>query len=174
MRPGTGSVRRVVERALVAVAAVATAGAAACGERPGRGEAVASALKRSRAVMAAKWSYGVDTLPPERGSTAPQLVDRCRVTLPDAEAPMDVACGVIFLGLEPSADTTWIGRVVEGLGGEVVGRGRIPGWGSALGEPQPYLLVRVATGAESRTLERAFHSDGVRFVDVRPVRRRRP
>lgn len=173
MRFVAGPGQRVVARLLVATAVVGT-GVAGCGERQGREDAVASALRRSRAVMAATWSYGADTLPPERGSTAPRIVDRCRVALPGADAPLDVACGVIFLGLEPDADTAWIGRVVRGLGGEVVGRGRIPGWGSALGEAQPYLLMRVQTGTESRTLERAFHSEGVRFVDVRPVRRRRP
>ena len=148
--------------------------AVACGERPDPAAARTAALTRRRDVIAASWSYGADTLPPARGSSEPRIVDRCRIQLPGAELPVDVACGVIFLGLEPGADSVWIDRVVAGLGGEVVGRGRIPGWSSALGEPQPYLLVRVRTGTESRALERAFESDGVRFVDVRPVRRRRP
>lgn len=154
----------------------------------GREEPVERALERSRAVAAAEWSYGTDTLPPEQGEREPRLVDRCRITLPgvgsagggadarseDGERTVDVACGQLFLGLEPDADSAWIARLVEGLDAEVLDRGAIPRWTTALGEPVRYVVVRVDPGRERRTLERALSSEGVRFVDVREVARRRP
>ncbi len=145
------------------------------------GDPAAAALERSRAIAAGEWSYGQDTLPPEQGGNEARIVDRCRVTLEgagggsDAEArTLDAACGLLFLGLEAGADSAWIERLAAALDVEVVERGAIPAWTTALGEPVEYLLVRVETGGEGRTLERALDSQGVRFVDVREVSRRRP
>jgi sugar/nucleoside kinase (ribokinase family) len=160
-------------RPWIGAAAAAGMALASCGGERGREAALEAALERSRAVAAADWIYGSDTLPPEPGETRPRIVDRCRIVLP-GEEPLDVACGEVFLGLEQDADTAWIARVVEGLGGEVVDRGRVPAWTSVLGEPQTYLLVRVGPRTEGRTLVRALSSEGVRFVDVRQVRRRGP
>lgn len=136
------------------------------------------ALERSRAVAGAEWSYGQDTIPPEQGEREARLVERCRVTLPDAAAEtgrtLDVTCGHVFLGLEPDADSVWIEQLVGGLGVEVVERGRVPAWTTSLGEPVTYLLVRTEPGREATVLARALASDKVRFVDVREISRRRP
>ncbi len=148
-------------------------GTGAC-ERPDPEAALEAALERSRAVAEAEWIYGADTLPPSPGDRVPRIEARCRITLPGGSEAEEVACGQVFVGLDPEADSAWIARVVRSLGAEVLDRGRVPGWSSALGEPQPYLLLRVEPGTEARTLQRAFNSDGIRFVDVRPVRRRRP
>ena len=147
----------------------------ACGGGGGEPDPTERALERSRAVAAGEWSYGQDTVPPEQGEREARLVDRCRVTLPSvAESAddaaesrtLDVTCGHVFLGLEPGADSAWVERLVE--------RGRVPGWTTSLGEPVSYLLVRTEPRGEGRILERALASEGVRFVDVREVSRRRP
>lgn len=178
--------------ALVPGAALTLAAAlalAACGgDSRSPEDSVERATERSRAVAAAAWSYGTDTLPPEQGEQRPRIVDRCRITLPaegDAGVEVggeaggsgrtvDVSCGHLFIGLEAEADSAWIERLVERLSGEVVERGAVPGWTTPLGEPVRYLLLRVEPGREGRTIERALNSEGVRFVDVREVARRRP
>ena len=136
------------------------------------------ALERSRVIAGAEWSYGQDTIPPEQGKREAQIVERCRVTLPggaaEAARTLDVTCGHVFLGLEPDADSAWIEQLVDGLGAEVVERGRVPGWTTSLGEPVAYLLVRTEPGREGTVLARALAAEGVRFVDVREVSRRRP
>ncbi len=153
---------------------------AGCGDRGG--DPLERAARRSEAVAAGEWSYGRDTLP---GREGPQVVDRCRITLPTEGAAgeliegrdsltMDVACGVLFLGLEPDADGAWVERLVAGLGAERVDEGAIPAWVTPLNEPLRYVLIRVDLGEEQRTLTRALASDGVQFVDVREVSIRRP
>lgn len=145
-----------------------------CGDRTDLDPA-AAAEARSRAVAGARWHYGVDTVPGEPGRPEPQVVDRCAVTLPGASADtLDVACGLLFLALEPEADSAWIARLPEALGLEVADRGTLPAWSTELGEPLRYLLVRVETGRERRTSDRALRFDGVRFIDVREIKRRQP
>jgi hypothetical protein len=135
----------------------------------------ASAEARSRAVVAADWHYGQDTVPGEPGSPAPRIVDRCGVTLPGAEEDtLDVACGLLFLALEPGTDSARVARIAYALDLEVADRGALPAWSTELGEPLRYVLVRVPTGREGRAAGRALASEGIRFVDVREVARRRP
>ncbi len=159
--------------AMLALAATLAATLAGCGGGGGDADPVERALERSRAVAAAEWSYGQDTIPPEQGEREARVVERCRMTLP-AGSTLDVTCGHVFLGLDPDADSAWIEWLVDGLGVEVAERGRVPGWTTSLGEPVSYLLVRTEPRGEARTLERALASEGVRFVDVREVSRRRP
>lgn len=141
------------------------------------GDGLEQAEARSRAVAEAEWWYGKDTLPPERGERTPRIVDRCRVAMPagaNAADTLEVACGVVFLALEPDADSAWIDRLLTTLDVEVADRGRVPGWATSLDAPVEYLLVRTDPGREQRTLQRALASEGIRFVDVRAVSRRRP
>lgn len=149
-----------------------------CGEAGDDGDPVARAVQRSEAVAAAEWTYGQDTIPPAQGEQEARVVDRCRLALPAEEGAgertLEVTCGHVFIGLEADADSAWVERLVDGLGVEVVERGRIPAWTTALDEPVVYLLVRTEEGQERRTLQRALASEGVRFVDVREVSRRRP
>ena len=150
---------------------VATTG---CGEAADR-EPAAAAEARSRAIAAAEWHYGQDTVPGDAGSPGPRVVDRCRVTLPaEPDDTLDVACGLLFLGLEPGTDSARIARLADALELEVADRGALPAWTTELGEPLRYVLVRVPARRERRAAERALASDGVRFVDVREVARRRP
>jgi hypothetical protein len=156
----------------------------ACGGGSDGIDPAEEALERSRAIAAGEWSYGQDTLPPEQGGSEARLVERCRVTVEredDGEGEgetgsrtLDVACGLLFLGLEAGVDSGRVERLTAALDVEVLERGAIPAWTTSLGEPLEYLLVRVEPGREGRTLERALDSEGVRFVDVREVARRRP
>jgi hypothetical protein len=63
---------------------------------------------------------------------------------------------------------------VQALGGIVVERSEIPGWATRLDDAVPYVLVSVPTGQEPEAIQRALASEGVRFVDVRRIQRRRP
>lgn len=163
---------------LSVLACLGVLGLAGCGGAGESADPNERALERSRAIAGSEWSYGQDTVPPEQGEREAQIVERCRVTLPGGSRgegqTLDVTCGHVFLGLEPEADSAWIEQLVDGLGVEVVERGRVPGWTTSLGEPVSYLLVRTEPGREGRVLERALASEGVRFVDVREVSRRRP
>jgi hypothetical protein len=87
---------------------------------------------------------------------------------------VDVACGIFFMALEADADSAWIDELVRSLGGEVVERTRLPAWATRLEDPVPYVLVSVPIGQEAGAIRRAAASEGVRFVDVRRVQRRRP
>jgi hypothetical protein len=50
----------------------------------------------------------------------------------------------------------------------------IPGWATRLDDAVSYVLVSVPTGREPDAIGRALASEGVRFVDVRRIQRRRP
>jgi hypothetical protein len=150
---------------------------ASCGE--GRREEVRErslqrALERSRLIADAEWTYERELRPPERGDTGPVEEDRCRITLPGEDAGRDVACGFFMMALEPHADSAWTEQLVTTLGGIVVERREIPGWATRLEDPVPYVLVSVPTGEEPVAIRRALASEGVRFVDVRRIQRRRP
>jgi hypothetical protein len=132
------------------------------------------AAERSRLIAGAEWTYERELRPPERGDTGPVEEDRCRITLPGDERALDVACGFFMMALEAHADSAWIERLVLALGGVVVERREIPGWATRLDDPVPYVLVSVPTGQEPHAIQRALASEGVRFVDVRRIQRRRP
>lgn len=132
------------------------------------------ALERSRLVAQADWSYDRELRPPERGDTGPVEEDRCRVTLPGQDEPVDVACGLFFMALEADVDSAWVYQLTDGLGGEVVEWQEIPGWATRLDDAVSYVLVSVPTGQEPHAIRRALASEGVRFVDIRRIQRRRP
>jgi hypothetical protein len=150
--------------------------AAGCGDRTGDGgaRAMEQAAETSRLIAQAEWQYDREIRPPERGDTEPVEEDRCRITLPGQDAPRDVVCGIFFMALEPHADSAWIDQMVHSLGGEVIERRQLPGWATRLDHPVPYVLVQVPLGEEPRAIQRALASEGVRFVDVRRIQRRRP
>lgn len=150
---------------------------AGCGDErriQAREQSLERAAERSRLIAGAEWTYEREVRPPERGDTAPVQEDRCRITLPGEDRPRDVACGFFMMAVEPHADSVWIERLVQTLGGIVVERHEIPGWATRLDDPVPYVLVSVPTGQEPEAIRRALASEGVRFVDVRRIPRRRP
>ncbi len=175
---GSGSSRAASSGSLLPVLTGVLALVVACGGTADGGDPVGEAVERSRAIAAGEWLYGQDTLPPEQGGSEARIVDRCRVTVEGESGTeartLDAACGLIFLGLDAGVDSARVERLTAALDVEVVERGAIPAWTTKLGEPVEYLLVRVEPGREGRTLERALDSEGVRFVDVREVARRRP
>jgi hypothetical protein len=150
--------------------------AAGCGEEQRRAErerSLARASERSRILARADWVYDRELAPPSRGQTQPVEEDRCRVALPD-DGLVDVACGQFFLALEPGADQDRVDVLMAHIGGEVLERREIPGWATRLDDPLPYILVAVPIGREPDAIRRALASEGVRFADVRRVRRLRP
>lgn len=151
-------------------------GTMACGDRgaDARERMLERAEETTRRVAAAEWHYDRELRPPERGGTAPVEEDRCRVTLPGETAPVDVACGFFLLALEPEVDSVWVHQLVDALGGVLVDWTELPAWATRLDEPVPYVMVSVPTGSEGRAIRRAAASEGVRFVDVRRIQRRRP
>lgn len=147
----------------------------ACGDRPGAADrALEQAAETSRLIAQAEWQYDREIRPPERGETEPVEEDRCRITLPGDEAARDVACGVFFMALEADTDSAWVDQLVRSLGGEIIERRELPGWATRLDDPVPYAVVLVPVGEEARAIQRALASEGVRFVDVRRIQRRRP
>jgi hypothetical protein len=149
---------------------------AGCADRraDGREQSLERAAERSRLIAAADWTYEREFRTPERGDTLPVEEDRCRIRIPGDDRPRDVACGFFMLALEPHADSAWIEQLVQALGGIVVERSEIPGWATRLDDAVPYVLVSVPTGQEPEAIQRALASEGVRFVDVRRIQRRRP
>lgn len=148
---------------------------AACGDRADAGaRAMDRAAETSRLIAQAEWQYDREIRAPERGETEPMEEDRCRITLPGEERARDVLCGVFFMAMEPHTDSAWIQQLVHTLGGEILERRQLPGWATTLDDPVPYVLVRVPIGEEPRAIQRALASEGVRFVDVRRIQRRRP
>jgi hypothetical protein len=158
------------------IPAMALLVAAGCsGDRDAERErSMERAQERSALIARGEWTYEREPRPPERGDVGPVEEDRCRITLPDDDRAIDVACGFFFLALEADADSAWIEQLVRELGGIVVERREIPGWATRLDQPVPYFLVSVPTGQEPTAIRRALASEGVRFVDVRRVRRLRP
>jgi hypothetical protein len=156
---------------------MAVAALAACDSQradDARARSIERALERSRLVADAEWSYQRELRPPERGDTGPVEEDRCMITLPGDDGAFDVACGLFFMALEPSADSAWVHQLARGLGGVVVEWQEIPGWATRLDDAVSYVLVSVPTGREPDAIGRALASEGVRFVDVRRIQRRRP
>jgi hypothetical protein len=150
---------------------------AGCGEgrrEAAREQALERAAERSRLIAGAEWTYEREQRPPERGDTGPIEEDRCRITLPGEERQHDVACGFFMLALEPQVDSAWVEQLVQAVGGVVVEWQEIPGWATRLDDPVPYVLASVPTGQEPEAIRRALASEGVRFVDVRRIQRRRP
>lgn len=139
-----------------------------------REQSLERAAERSRLIADAEWTYERELRAPERGDTGPVEEDRCRLTLPDDDRARDVACGFFMMALEPRTDSAWIDQLVRTLGGMVVERREIPGWATRLEDAVPYVLVSVPTGQEPEAIRRALASEGVRFVDVRRIQRRRP
>jgi hypothetical protein len=158
--------------------AVAALTAMACGGDARREEArersLQQAAETSEQIAAAQWSYDREVRPPERGDEGPVEEDRCQITLPGQDRPRDVACGFFMMALDPQVDSLWVDQLVRALGGVVVERREIPGWATRLEDPIPYVLVSVPTGKEPDAIRRALASEGVRFVDVRRIQRRRP
>jgi hypothetical protein len=158
--------------------AVVLVAVAACGGDARREEArersLQQAAETSRQIAEAQWTYDRELRPPERGDAGPVEEDRCRITLPGQVEPRDVACGFFMMALDPQVDSLWIEQLVRALGGVVVERREIPGWATRLDDPVPYVLVSVPTGDEPQAIRRALASEGVRFVDVRRIQRRRP
>lgn len=159
------------------VLALSVSGLAACDSQradEARAHSIERALERSRLVAQAEWTYQRELRPPERGDTGPVEEDRCLITLPGDDGAFDVACGLFFMALESSADSAWIHQLARGLGGVVVEWQEIPGWATRLDDAVSYVLVSVPTGREPAAIRRALASEGVRFVDVRRIQRRRP
>jgi hypothetical protein len=139
-----------------------------------RARSLERAAETSRLLAEAEWIYEREVRPPERGDVAPVEEDRCRVLTPGEAVPRDVACGLFFMAMEAGVDSVWIADLARSLGGAVVEWREIPGWATRLDEPVPYVLVAVPTGQEPAAIRRALASEGVRFVDVRRIQRRRP
>jgi hypothetical protein len=139
-----------------------------------REQSLERAAERSRQIAQAEWTYEREARPPERGDAGPVEEDRCRITLPAEDRARDVACGFFMMALEAHADSAWVEQLVQALGGIVVERRQIPGWATRLDDAVPYVLVSVPTGQEPEAIRRALASEGVRFVDVRRIQRRRP
>jgi hypothetical protein len=162
---------------MLTVLVLGAGGLAACDSQraeDARARSIERAFERSRLVAQAEWSYQRELRPPERGDAGPVEEDRCMITLPGDEGAFDVACGFFFMALDPSADSAWVHQLAQGLGGVVVEWQEIPGWATRLDDAVSYVLVSVPTGREPEAIRRAIASEGVRFVDVRRIQRRRP
>ncbi len=130
----------------------------------GQDAQLAQAAERTSLLAGAEWIY--DHLVVPQGDECPQLQDRCRVVMPGAPLGQDVACGLLFLGLDDGAELAPLRQLLDDLGGTIVEHPGTPApAGSGARHPR-WIVASVPVGQEPQVIRRALSSDGVRFVDV--------